>query len=434
MKNIYLLGLFIQIWSCTSTPKNKIVIIEPNTQNYDESVRTGLDVLLEDYPDFLKGKTIGLVTNHTGISRKGEKNYKLFKNNPDIILKRIFAPEHGIYGESDAGAEIEYDNKKDSGPEIVSLYGKTRKPTAEMLEGIDLVIYDIQDVGTRFYTHISTLGIVMEAAGENNVNVMVLDRPNPLGGEIIEGAILDTAFKSFVGYYPIPTRYGLTVGELSQMAVKEGWLSSVPPELTVVKMDGWKRSMFFDDTGLPWIPPSPNIPDLETAMIYPGMCLYEATNVSEGRGTNKPFKQIGAPWMNYDIAKEMKIQGLKGVDFKYAKFKPKNLPGRAENPKFEGYRCVGQKIVVTDKYKYRAIETAVHSIYITFGFYTDQFRYDPTKLGRLWGNDHMFRFLNGQLRSEKGKVVKVPRGLFKYLEKDREEFTLQSAPYYLYQQ
>ena len=303
-----------------------------------------------------------------------------------------------------------------------------------MLEGIDLVIYDIQDVGARFNTYISTLGIVMEAAGENGVNVMVLDRPNPLGGDIIEGAILDTAFKSFVGYYPIPTRYALTVGELSQMAVKEGWLSSVPPELTVVKMDGWKRSMFFDDTGLPWIPPTPNIPDLETAIIYPGMCLYEATNVSEGRGTNKPFKQIGAPWMNYDIAKEMKIQGLKGVDFKYAKFKPKNLPGRAENPKFEGYRCVGQKIVVTDKYKYRAIETAVHSIYITFGFYTDQFRYDPTKLGRLWGNDHMFRFLNGQLRSEKGKVVKVPRGLFKYLEKDREEFTLQSAPYYLYQQ
>ena len=433
MKNIYLLSIFIQIWSCTSTPKNKIVIIEPNIQNYDESVRTGLDVLLEDYPDYLKGKTIGLVTNHTGISRKGEKNYKLFENNPDITLKRIFAPEHGFYGEASAGAKVEYDNQKDFEPEIVSLYGKTRKPTAEMLEGIDLVIYDIQDVGARFYTYISTLGIVMEAAGENDVNVMVLDRPNPLGGEIIEGAILDTAFKSFVGYYPIPTRYALTVGELSQMAVKEGWLSSVPPELTVIKMDGWKRSMFFDDTGLPWIPPSPNIPDLETAMIYPGMCLYEATNVSEGRGTNKPFKQIGAPWMNYDIAKEMKIQGLKGVDFKYAKFKPKSLPGRAENPKFKGYRCVGQKIVVTDKYKYRAIETAVHSIYITFGFYTDQFRYDPTKLGRLWGNDHMFRFLNGQLRSEKGKVVKVPRGLFKYLEKDREEFTLQSAPYYLYQ-
>ena len=185
-----------------------------------------------------------------------------------------------------------------------------------MLDGIDLVIYDIQDVGARFYTYISTLGIVMEAAGENGVNVMVLDRPNPLGGEIIEGAILDTAFKSFVGYYPIPTRYALAVGELSQMAVKEGWLSSVPPELIVVRMDGWKRSMFFDDTGLPWVSPSPNIPDLETAIIYPGMCLYEATNVSEGRGTNNPFKQIGAPWMNYDIAKEMKNGELEGAEVK----------------------------------------------------------------------------------------------------------------------
>ena len=432
MKKYPIIFLSVFLWKCTA-PENTVTILDPVTAGQENGVRTGLDVLLEDYSDSLKGKTIGLVTNHTGISRKGEKNYKLFENNPDITLKRIFAPEHGFYGEASAGAKVEYDNQKDSGPEIVSLYGKTRKPTAEMLEGIDLVIYDIQDVGARFYTYISTLGIVMEAAGENGVNVMVLDRPNPLGGEIIEGAILDTAFKSFVGYYPIPTRYALTVGELSQMAVKEGWLSSVPPELIVVTMDGWKRSMFFDDTGLPWVSPSPNIPDLETAIIYPGMCLYEATNVSEGRGTNNPFKQIGAPWMNYDIAKEMKNCELEGAEFKYAKFKPKNLPGRAENPKFEGNFCVGQKIVVTDKYKYRAIETAVHSIYITFGFYTDEFRYNPTRLGRLWGNDHMFRLLNGQLRSENGKVVKVPRGLFKFLEQDREQFTLQSAPYYIYQ-
>ena len=432
MKKYTIIFLSVLLWKCTA-PENTVTILDPITAGQENVVRTGLDVLLEDYSNYLKGKTIGLVTNHTGISRKGEKNYKLFGDNPDITLKRIFAPEHGFYGEASAGAKVEYDNQKDSGPEIVSLYGKTRKPTAEMLDGIDLVIYDIQDVGARFYTYISTLGIVMEAAGENGVNVMVLDRPNPLGGEIIEGAILDTAFKSFVGYYPIPTRYALTVGELSQMAVKEGWLSSVPPELIVVTMDGWKRSMFFDDTGLPWVSPSPNIPDLETAIIYPGMCLYEATNVSEGRGTNNPFKQIGAPWMNYDIAKEMKNCELEGAEFKYAKFKPKNLPGRAENPKFEGNFCVGQKIVVTDKYKYRAIETAVHSIYITFGFYTDEFRYNPTRLGRLWGNDHMFRLLNGQLRSENGKVVKVPRGLFKFLEQDREQFTLQSAPYFLYQ-
>ena len=424
MKKIYLLGLFIQIWSCTSTPKNKIVIIEPNIENYEETVRTGLDVLLEDYPDYLKGKTIGLVTNHTGISRKGEKNYKLFENNPDITLKRIFAPEHGFYGEASTGAKVEYDNQKGSGPEIISLYGNTRKPTTEMLEGIDLVIYDIQDVGARFYTYISTLGIVMEAAGENGVNVMVLDRPNPLGGDIIEGGILDTAFKSFIGYFPIPARYALTVGELSQMAVKEGWLSSVPPELIIVTMDDWKRSMFFDDTGLPWIPPSPNIPDLETAMIYPGICLYEATNVSEGIGTNKPFKQIGAPWMNYDIAKEMKIQGLKGVDFKYAKFKPKNLPGRSENPKFAGYFCAGQKIVITDKNEFRSVDTAIYSLMITIMFYMDNFRYDAKRIGYLWGNNLMNRFLRGDLK---------PKTLFKLLNQDQEKFIIQSAPYYLYQ-
>ena len=424
MKKIYLLGLFIQIWSCTSTPKNKIVIIEPNIENYEETVRTGLDVLLEDYPDYLKGKTIGLVTNHTGISRKGEKNYKLFENNPDITLKRIFAPEHGFYGEASTGAKVEYDNQKGSGPEIISLYGNTRKPTTEMLEGIDLVIYDIQDVGARFYTYISTLGIVMEAAGENGVNVMVLDRPNPLGGDIIEGGILDTAFKSFIGYFPIPARYALTVGELSQMAVKEGWLSSVPPELIIVTMDDWKRSMFFDDTGLPWIPPSPNIPDLETAMIYPGICLYEATNVSEGIGTNKPFKQIGAPWMNYDIAKEMKIQGLKGVDFKYAKFKPKNLPGRAENPKFAGYFCAGQKIVITDKNEFRSVDTAIYSLMITIMFYMDNFRYDAKRIGYLWGNNLMNRFLRGDLEL---------KTLFKLLNQDQEKFIIQSAPYYLYQ-
>ncbi|MBH11107.1 MAG: hypothetical protein CMG74_12310 [Candidatus Marinimicrobia bacterium] len=431
MKKYSIIFLVVFLIKCT-TPKERITILNPIKESHENGVRTGLDVLLEDYSDYLKGKTIGLVTNHTGISRNGDKNYDLFQNNPDITLKRIFAPEHGFYGEASAGAKVDYQNQKSSGFEIVSLYGKTRKPTAEMLEELDLIIYDIQDVGARFYTYISTLGIVMEAAGENGIDVMVLDRPNPLGGEIIEGAILDTAFKSFVGYYPIPTRYALTVGELSQMAVKEGWLSSTPPELIVVRMDGWKRSMYFDDTGLPWIPPSPNIPDLETAIIYPGMCFYEATNVSEGRGTNKPFKQIGAPWMTYEIAKEMKNYKLDGADFRYASFKPKNLPGRAENPKFEKYECLGQKIVVTDKYKYRAIETAVHSLYITFAFYAENFRVKQKRMAQLWGNNQLFQLLNGKLRSANGKIIKVPSGLFKLLKRDWEYFVIQSGPYYLY--
>ena len=162
------------------------------------------------------------------------------------------------------------------------------------------------------------------------------------------------------------------------------------------------------------------------------MCLYEATNLSEGRGTKKPFKQIGAPWMNFDLAKEMQSLGIEGADFTYSKFKPKNLPGIAENPKFENTRCLGQEIAVNDKYKYRAIETAIHSIYITFGFYTDEFRYKPGRLGKLFGTDQLFRLLNGQLRNAKGKVIKVPSGLFKLLDEDREKFLVQSAPYYLY--
>ena len=422
MKKLYLLSLYFLLWSCTSTPKGEIVIIEPKVQNHQEGVRTGLDVLLEDYPLLLKGKSIALITNHTGISKNNEKNYELFSKNSDIDLKKIFAPEHGFYGEASAGEKVEYNSNR-TGVEIISLYGKNKKPTPDMLEGIDLIIYDIQDVGARFYTYISTLGMAMEAAGEHGIEVMVLDRPNPIGGNIIEGAILDTAFKSFVGYYPIPTRYGLTVGELSQMAYNENWLTSRPPTLTIVKMDKWERSMYFDETGLTWVSPSPNIPDLETAIIYPGMCIYEATNVSEGRGTKKPFKQIGAPWMSYSIAKELNNYNLEGVEFGYAKFKPKNLIGVAENPKFENIKCIGFKINITDKKEYRPIKTAIHSTLISFAFYPDQFKYESKKLGRLWGNKELFLFLTGKLKEKK---------LFKSLKSDLDIFVLQSAPYFLY--
>ena len=199
MKKIKLIALLFILIRCSS-PIDTITIIKPVHISNDSIVRTGLDVLIEDYPNYLRGRSIGLVTNHTGITKNNEKNYELFQTNSAISLKRIFAPEHGFYGEASAGAKVDYDGENTSGPEIISLYGKTRKPTKEMLDGIDLIIYDIQDVGARFYTYISTLGLVMEAAGEYGIDVMVLDRPNPIGGEIIEGAILDTAFKSFVGY------------------------------------------------------------------------------------------------------------------------------------------------------------------------------------------------------------------------------------------
>ena len=182
-------------------------------------------------------------------------------------------------------------------PKVVSLYGKNRKPTKEQLADLDIIIYDIQDIGARFYTYISTMGLVMAAAAEAGIQIIVLDRPNPITGNQVEGPILNLNNQSFVGYYPIPIRYGLTVGELAKMIVGEKWIDLVP-DLLVIPVENLKNTLWFDETNLPWIKPSPNIPDLETAIIYPGMCLLEATNLNEGRGTYKPFKQFGAPWID----------------------------------------------------------------------------------------------------------------------------------------
>ena len=229
MKKKILLSIIL-VFNCQTYSKN-IEILKPFPSNTSKSVRNGLDVLIEDYPDILKDKKIGLVTNHTGITKNLENNYKVFQMNPDIALEKIFAPEHGFFGEASAGAKVNYKNKNFKEVEIVSLYGKNRKPTKNMLKGLDLIIYDIQDIGSRFYTYISTLGMVIEAAAEQNIEIMILDRPNPISGKIIEGAILDTSFKSFVGYYPIPIRYGLTVGELTNMAIHENWLSPFQKKL-----------------------------------------------------------------------------------------------------------------------------------------------------------------------------------------------------------
>ena len=425
--NILILSILL---SCDFSKKS-IVIFDPKGQHGVDVVRTGLDVLLEDYPKYLQGKTIGLVTNQTGISRHGDKNYQLFQNNPDIDLRTIFAPEHGFYGEASAGTRVAYADKSISGPKIISLYGKTKKPTNEMLNGIDLIIYDIQDIGARFYTYISTLGLIMEAAGENEIEVMVLDRPNPIGGTIIEGATLDTTLKSFIGYYPIPIQYALTVGELSQMAFKKGWLLKNPPKLTVIKMDNWRRHMFYEDTDLPWVSPSPNIPDLETAIIYPGMCLYEATNVSEGRGTKSPFKSIGAPWMDLEMIKKMATSNIKGTKFKNIKFVPVSIPGKAENPKFENKQCIGGKIIVSDKHRYRSLETAIYSLYYTIDLYEKDFTYKKNRLDQLFGNQYLSKFLENITQDSEDDNKKLSI-LFENLKKDNQKFMLQSSPYYLY--
>ena len=208
-----------------------------------------------------------------------------------------------------------------------------------MLVGIDLILYDIQDIGARFYTYISTLGLVMETAGALNIPIIVLDRPNPIRGDRIEGPILNMDFKSFVGYYPIPIQYGLTIGELAKMIIEEKWIQNTP-SLQVINIQGWSRTLWFDETNLTWVKPSPNIPDLETAIVYPGICLVEGTNISEGRGTPHPFKQIGAPWIDEEkLSQTLNGLNLPGVIFTPVTFTPMEISNMAIKPKYMEKKC-----------------------------------------------------------------------------------------------
>ena len=329
------------------------------------NVLNGIDVLLEKKLHFIKSRKIALVTNHSGVDKNSIPNYKRLMEVEDVELKVIFSPEHGLFGESEAGEKINYSDI-DELPRVISLYGGTRKPSAEMLEDVNLIIYDIQDIGARFYTYISTLGMVMEAAAELDIPVLVLDRPNPIRADIIEGPLLDIKHQSFVGYYPIPTRYGGTVGELANKIIENKWISPLP-ELEIIKMEGWQPNAWYDQTDLPWIPPSPNIPDLKTAIIYPGMCLFEGTNISEGRGTPNPFKWIGSPWIDgKKLSQTLNNFKLPGVVFVPKSFTPIRIPGKSENPKFKDQKCNGIEVWITDRDKYRSIDVGVLTLYTIY--------------------------------------------------------------------
>ena len=359
-------------------------------EKYEYQVRTGLNVLITEKLEIIKGKKVGLVTNHTGVDRSGKPNFEILMKLSDVDLKAIFAPEHGFYGNVSRGQIVD-DQEQDGLPVIYSLYGKTQKPTLEMFDSLDLIIYDIQDVGARFYTYISTMGLVMEAAGEAKIPIIILDRPNPLGGKNSDGPIMLQQYTSFVGMYPIPIKYGLTPGELATMIIGEKWIGTIP-ELTVVEMEGWKRNMLFFDTGLPWVQPSPNIPDIETAIRYPGLCLVEGTNVSEGRGTYHPFKYIGAPWINaQQLTVIMNNLNLTGVIFESVSFTPVSIPGRSENPKYKNKECFGVHVIITDKLKYRPVQTGVQLIRTIKKLYPEEFEWNDF-IYKLWGIDSLLEY------------------------------------------
>jgi uncharacterized protein YbbC (DUF1343 family) len=325
-------------------------------------VKVGLDVLLLEQLSMLEGKTVGIVTNQTGIASSGEHIVDILSSIEDLSIGALYAPEHGIRGDlPDETEEASYVDQR-TGIKVWSLYGEHLKPTKEMLENVDVLVYDIQDVGARFYTFISTMGLAMEAAAEHGKSFLVLDRPNPINGMTIEGPVIEKQFFSFVGQYPIPVRYGMTPGELARMIKGEGWMKDMDElDLKVIPMKGWQREMWFDETGLPWIRPSPNIPSILTAVVYPGLCLVEALNVSEGRGTMRPFEQIGAPWIDsYRLAESMNSNRLPGIYFKPITFTPVSLPHVAPWNKFRDQDVIGLNLIITDRDKLRPVRVMVH--------------------------------------------------------------------------
>lgn len=311
-------------------------------------VLTGIDVLARDDFKQLAGMRLGLVTNHTGRDREGRQTIDVLKNAPNVHLVALFSPEHGIRGLADEKVSDSKDEQ--TGLPIYSLYGETRRPKSEQLKNLDAIIFDIQDIGARFYTYISTLGYVMEEAAKAKVPVIVLDRPNPINGIDVEGPLADKDKLSFTAHHPIPVRHGLTVGELAQLFNQQ---LKIGCDLRVIKMDGWRRQMWFDATNLNWVNPSPNMRSLTEATLYPGVGLLETTNVSVGRGTNTPFEVVGAPWIKgQELAAYLNRRNIAGVRFVPLRFTPNASVFKDES-------CSGINIVITDRAKFRAVRTGI---------------------------------------------------------------------------
>jgi uncharacterized protein YbbC (DUF1343 family) len=322
-------------------------------------VMTGAEVLAQSNFAALDGMNVGLITNHTAMV--GDRHLAdLLHEAPNVNLVALFAPEHGIRGE--LGGSIDDEVDPTTGVPIFSLYGETREPTAEMLAGIDVLLYDIQDIGPRFYTYISTMGLGMQGAAKNGVSFMVLDRPNPLGGELAAGFVSEPEFTSFIAFYPIPVTHGLTIGELAVMAKEEGMLEGVETlDLQVIEMEGWYRDMLWPDTGREFIRTSPNMPDFETALIYPGACFWERVSGSEGRGTPEPFILLGTEWADAEvIVDDLNARNLSGLRFEPTTFTPEGRRGG-------GRTYHGIRHVITDPYAVRPVEAGIHVLH---AFYT----------------------------------------------------------------
>ena len=339
-------------------------------------VKLGVEVLFEKHLDLIRGKHIGLITNPTGLDSKLDSIIELFRAHPDVQLTALYGPEHGVRGNAQAGEYVAFYFDEHFKLPVFSLYGQTHKPPADMLtnideymrtfdtkhegkqvetgmmQSVDVMVFDLQDVGTRVYTYIATMAYAMQAAADANIPFIVLDRPNPINGIAMEGPILEyPQHSSFIGLYPIPLRHGMTAGELARLFNEKFLKKKV--QLTVVPMENWTRDEWFDETSLPWVLPSPNLPTPESATVYPGQVLIEGTNLSEGRGTTKPFEMFGAPWIDgFVLARKLNELNLPGVKFREVWFTP-------TFSKFSGQQCGGCQLHVTDRMAYQSIATTL---------------------------------------------------------------------------
>jgi uncharacterized protein YbbC (DUF1343 family) len=335
-------------------------------------VRTGLEILEKEGFKPVLGKRVGLVTNHSALDPEGRSILEVFSQGKGFTLAALFSPEHGLRGAQDTQVPSSRDPK--TGLLIHSLYGPTQKPTPEMLKDLDVLVYDIQDIGARYYTYITTLALVMQAAREAGKAVLVLDRPNAVGGLAVEGPVLEEKLRGgFSSYYPLPTRHGMTVGELALLFNTE---FKVGCALEVVKMEGWNRSLYFDQTGLPWVNPSPNMRSLEAAILYSGLGPLEGTNLSVGRGTDRPFQVYGAPWIKgVELCEELNRRGLsEGIRFRPASFTPEPQAGMPRYP-FTGTPCSGFEAVLGDRTRFRPVTTALHVLGALYRLYPKDFSF-----------------------------------------------------------
>jgi uncharacterized protein YbbC (DUF1343 family)/CubicO group peptidase (beta-lactamase class C family) len=370
----------------------------------------GIDVLERDNFAALRGRGVGIITNHTGLNSKGERTIDLLHKAPGVKLVKIFSPEHGLQGKLDV-ENIADTRDEATGLPVYSLYGETRKPAAEQLAELDTLVFDIQDIGARFYTYVSTMGLALEAAAEHKLKFVVLDRPNPLGGELVEGPMLERGKESFVGHYILPVRHGMTVGELAQMFVRD---KNLKVHLQVIQAENWKRSEYWDQTGLTWTNPSPNMRSLAEAVLYPGVGLLETTNVSVGRGTDTPFEVLGAPWIDgVKLASYLNEQNLGGVTFIPIQFTPRES-------KFANELCGGINIAVIDRKEFRSVPVGLAIATALRELFPDD--WEMERFNRLLSSDQVFKTIEKGTSLKQLDELSAP-GVADFLE-HRQEFLL----------